>query len=689
VELGLGESAAGQSAVAEPAVAEPALGESVLGEPVSGEPAFGESAEPARRLERSRLGRLALRWTGTLVLPAMVYVALGMLRIGSAWAAPDRLAQCGCGDAAFVMWFLGWTPFAAAHGHSLFFTDWMFYPTGLNVLWNASLPLPALLAGPVAARWGVIAAYNVLVVVGFAGSALSAYLVLRRWARWPPAAFVGGLLYGFSPYMIGQGRGHLHMFLVLLVPVTLLLLDEALVRQRRPAWLVGPMLGAVLAAQLFTAEEVLASMALVGMIGLGVLLALFPRKVRARLRHGALTLVLAAATTVVLTAVPLRQQFAGPQRLQGLVSDPDRYPADLLGWVVPTGLVRFTSEAALRTSRAFAGNLAENGSYLGIPLLVVVLLTALLLWRRRPVVRWALVTLVLVMAFASGPSLHIRGRDTGAWMPLAMVRGVPLLQSVVGVRLALYAVLLAALLLAVGLDALHDTARDALTRVDRQPGRLRLRFRLPGGPRWLPGWLGHSLAVVPPVALALVALLPLLPRSFQYPVGDARIPAWFQSASVVHRVPQDSVLLMVPGASSVNSSPMLWQAAARFRFKIPSGFALNPRPEDGRGTFNAPPSYLMAALNRFRLGRPPRVDEERIMQMRVELAGWSVRTVVVVTETNANVAEQVDLLTRVVGRPPVHDSGAWVWYDVKPSRLVTLPVHPAPWPLGRVRLPPG
>ena len=629
------------------------------------------SAEHPRRPGLLQAARRVLRTTGILVLPAAAYITLGVLRVWPAWRAPTRLAQCGCGDAAFVMWFLGWTPFAAAHGHGLFFTDWLFHPAGVNTLWNISLPLPGLLAGPITQHWGVVVTYDILVVVGFAGSALSAYLVLRRWVRWPPAAFAGGLLYGYSPYMIGQGIGHLHMVLMLLVPPALLLLDDILVRQRLPSWLAGLLLGGVLAAQLLTAEEVLASMTVVGLIGLAVLVAIFPRQILPRLRRGALGLAVGGGTALALSAWPLAQQFAGRQRLHGRVSDPDRYRADLLSWVVPARIVRYAPASALRVSRDFTGNLAENGSYLGIPLLAIALVTAVVLWRRRRMVRWAAVTLVLVMAFASGPSLHIRGTDTGVWMPLATVRHVPLLQSIVGVRLAVYAVLLAALLLAVGADALHQTVRSGLAGVRRLP----------------PG-VGPAVAVVPPAVLLAVALLPLLPRSYHYPVTDTKVPAWFTSASALQRVPTGSVVVTVPWPSAQNAAPMLWQAEAGFRFKTPFGYALHPQP-DGRGTFNPQPSELLHALDRFRWGSPPRVDAGLIRQMRSDLASWDARSVVAVEQTNQHLAEQVDLLTRVIGRPPVHDTGAWAWYDIDPRRLAGLPVHPAPWPPRPVGLPTG
>ncbi len=98
-------------------------------------------------------------------------VLLGVLRLAPVWRSPTRLAQCGCGDAAFTMWYLGWTPHALGHGIDPFFTDSLFFPSGVNTLWNVSLPLPGVLLAPLTARWGVVFSYNVLIVLAFGATA--------------------------------------------------------------------------------------------------------------------------------------------------------------------------------------------------------------------------------------------------------------------------------------------------------------------------------------------------------------------------------------------------------------------------------------------------------------------------------------------------------------------------------------
>src|SRR5581483_3177214 len=160
------------------------------------------------------------------------------------------------------------------------------------------------------------------------------YLALRRWVHSRAAAAVGGLLYGFCPYMTSQALTHPHLVVALAPPLALLLLDELLARQRRRAVSVGAALGLLAAAQLLTGEEMLATMALTAVLGAVLLLLLRPREARARLGHAARGLCAAAAVFAVLAAYPLYVQFFGPQRASGALHAGRPYVADLLNLVV-------------------------------------------------------------------------------------------------------------------------------------------------------------------------------------------------------------------------------------------------------------------------------------------------------------------------------------------------------------------
>ena len=563
--------------------------------------------------------------------PALTFLAIAVAVLAPAWTNPARRGFCGCGDLAFTTWFLSWTPYALLHGHNPLFTDWLNYPSGVNVMWNVSLPLPGLLMAPVTLAFGPVATYNVLSALGFWTAGWAAYVVIRRWAPWRPAAFAGGLLFQLSPYMIGQQLGHVHMNLVALIPLILLCLDELLVRQHGRAWRWGALLGVLAAAQLLIAEEVLASVGLVGLAGLLALALLHPRQVAARIGYAGTGAAAAVVSFAVLAGYPLYVEFFGPQALHGAVQLTDRFSVDLLEVVVPSRRVLLRNGATDDMAARFTGNLAENGAYLGITLVAVVLLVVLVN-RRIATVRTLAALLLTTFVLSLGSHLHINGTVTGVALPFRLVRGVPLLESVTPTRLAVFTSLFAGALLAVGLDRLH--AR-------------------PGG----------SPAV--PAALALLALAPLAPQ-LAWGYTDTEVPGYYRSAAV-QRIPERSVAVMVPFPNRVDSRPELWQATAGMRFKTPGGYVLTPG-DNGRPTFGGVPSSVSGALRRIVLGRPlPALTPVFLGQLRSDLRRWQARTVIVTEHDHMD--RTLTLLTAVLHRPPVLDEGAFVWYDVDPATL--------------------
>ena len=83
---------------------------------------------------------------------------------------------------------------------------------------------------------GPVASLNVASTITPALTAFTAFVVIRRWAPWTPAAFVGGLLYGFSPFVLSSLEfAHLMTAALMLLPLILAVLDEILIRQRHSA----------------------------------------------------------------------------------------------------------------------------------------------------------------------------------------------------------------------------------------------------------------------------------------------------------------------------------------------------------------------------------------------------------------------------------------------------------------------
>ena len=166
-----------------------------------------------------------------------VYIVIGL----AAWWPDLRhmstaiFSSATLGDPQQALWFLGWEQHALLHGLNPFFSPAIFVPTGVNLGVNTSAPLLGLLTLPLAPFFGPNTILSFIAVVAMPLSATSAFLVLRWWKVWLPAAAIGGLVYGFTPNMVGQNLD-LHVGLTFLpLPPLIAATAVSLVQGRGPA----------------------------------------------------------------------------------------------------------------------------------------------------------------------------------------------------------------------------------------------------------------------------------------------------------------------------------------------------------------------------------------------------------------------------------------------------------------------
>ena len=346
----------------------------------------------------------------------LLFLGLAVLLLGSTWTSPtNRTLGAGVGDPGLFTWFLRWTPFAVGRRISPFVSDYLNHPDGINLMWNTWLPLPGLLLSPLTLFLGPVLTLNVLLTLAYSLSAWSAYLAIRRYVPSHGAAACGGLVYGFSPAMIGHSH-HPNLILIFLLPWLFVLLDEILVHQRRsPVWL-GVALGALAAAQLLIGAELFAGMVLLGLVLLVVLVVVHRHSLRDRGLYAATAFAVCLVVFELLAALPLRAQIAGPGRVHRDVTEEVRGASDLLAFVTPSRVSAIAPEVAIRLGDQFAGT---KETYLGIPLLILV--AVVFARRRSPVVRIGFAMLVVCMVLSLGSRLRVGGLVTSR--PAAVVGG--------------------------------------------------------------------------------------------------------------------------------------------------------------------------------------------------------------------------------------------------------------------------
>src|SRR5579863_400495 len=274
-------------------------------------PAQG-SAEPRTSINQPMTDTLALKETplavapehrrGSRSLPYLLaaggYLALSILVWWHVWSThPTAVTTCGCGDPSAAIWYTSWPAYALSHGLNPLFSSAVGYPTGVNLVFAAY----GVVLAPLTWLFGPVAALNVGLTLAPVLSALAMFALARRWVSFPPAAFVAGLLYGFSPFVLANvTTAHVDFSMVAIPPLVVICLDELLVRQRHRPAVTGVVLGVLLSAQFLVGTEVLILLVL-EVVFAAVLMAAYtywrrPELLRARVRPALRGTIVAGVT---------------------------------------------------------------------------------------------------------------------------------------------------------------------------------------------------------------------------------------------------------------------------------------------------------------------------------------------------------------------------------------------------------
>src|ERR1039457_1780993 len=171
-------------------------------------------------------------------------------------------------DPSQMMWLLKWWPYALSHHLNPFLTDYVWAPVGFNFAWMTSIPLPALAAAPLTASIGLVATYNILALLSAPSAAICTFVLCRRLSGSFWASMLGGFVFGFSSFMIGQTLGHLCLILSFPVPLAAYLISrrfEDSINTRKFIVLMA----AVLSSEFLIDMEMFATATVVGAVGLG------------------------------------------------------------------------------------------------------------------------------------------------------------------------------------------------------------------------------------------------------------------------------------------------------------------------------------------------------------------------------------------------------------------------------------
>jgi hypothetical protein len=534
-------------------------------------------------------------------------------------------------DSHLFVWWLNWFPWSAGHGQDPLFTTYQHFPTGVNAMWNTSVPALAFLLAPITLSVGAVAAFNIGMILGPVVSGLALVVALRPYVnRWLPRS-IAGLLYAFSPFVIAHGSvGHLNLVWAILPPLLLWAVHSIFVTPgARPAR-AGALLGGAFAVQTGIYSQT-AALGAVALVVAAACLAISRPQLAVERIPGVTTAAGACiATYLALCPYPLYQLLAGPARPRAQIRDPTTSGADIANVVVPSHLSAFRSGTG-QLGEHLRSHPGEQGGYLGVALLIVLVVAVVAL--RSTLVRVTASVGLVLLVLSFGISLVVLDHDTGIPLPWHLVDRVPLLAEIEPVRFQVFVALCAAVIIAVWLDHLADR---------------------PAGP--------HRTAAV---VATLLATATWLPSNSQETV-PATVPTFFTRSAQKYLDGRD-VVETVPRISGEwvgGADPLLWQAASGMTYRTTGGYFIGSDPRHDL-LLEAPSNLYQDVAEQLSAGRTTSMTGAGAAARQLRRAGVTV--VLVVDRPGVDSAPLIEWTRRVTGSPGRRIDDAWLFSLRRPA----------------------
>src|SRR5882724_186298 len=315
----------------------------------------------------------------------------------------------GDGDPWYSLWMLWFTKHSLVElGRLPLFSDALFYPRGADLRYFSLIMFPLLLSLPLVYLAGLIAAYNLLILLSLAAAGYATFLSVQYLTKDGRVAFISGLIFAFCPYHLTRSLEHL--FLVgsaACLPLYVLFLIKALQERGTSNVLLASVV--FLLTMLSNPYYVIF---LILFTGIYVLFHLW------RLRHAgsrsilikrvALVVGCTAVLSLPIAALALRTEWPDIV-LSTSLAEVNQWSADLLAFFLPSPYHTLWGSLVEAIYANFTGNVFEQTVYIGYVVLALALI-ALVKARQEETRVWALCA-ISFFVLALGPFLHIHGKD--------------------------------------------------------------------------------------------------------------------------------------------------------------------------------------------------------------------------------------------------------------------------------------
>jgi hypothetical protein len=437
------------------------------------------------------------------------------------------------GDPAFYMWSMKWIPYALTHGLNPFITNQVWGDIPYNLTTTSFVPALSLLLWPITSIFGVIFSYNFANILGLSLGSFGVYLLGLQWVD-RKSSLVGSLVFFFSPYVWGQLIAHLNLSFVVAIPFLVLFfvlrMNGKLTRLK---FILFSTL--MLLIQFGISIEVFATFVFIATISFAIvfLFAIHNRNILKILIRTAIEQIVSMVLSMIIL-IPYLLLFFHDMPT-GTFNPASMYSADIINFFIPTVINLLFGKHFVPISSQFTGNSSEQGTYLGIFLIVLAagLFVRHAFYKKTENSGKIIVLLILFLVtvvFSLGPALHIlQFNKQTILLPWNIIDRLPLIKNALPVRFSLYTDIIAALL---------------------------IMF-----------WFYETQKKIPVYIFTFLIILSLIPNPKVVYPPNVSIPTFFKNQEYKKAINKGDTVLIIPTYDQ-GGIPAFYQAISNFHFKI-------------------------------------------------------------------------------------------------------------------------
>lgn len=308
-----------------------------------------------------------------------------------------------------------------------FFTDYLYYPIGTNLLFNLNMSLQSIISIPLQYFLNLFFIYNIFTISSFVLTAYGTYLLVKYLTKDKMASFVSGIIFSFSPFrFVRLFAGHLYLLETSFLPFYVLFFIKTVKEPNRKNVLLSVLF---LTLTLFTSLTYFSFLMIFTALYIFYYLANNKKIIlnKKSSRHIILTFFLFFLITSPYFYTLAKEYFTVEYKdMPRSIDESELYSADLAAFFLPLSksvlFGKYTQELWNWQNDFFTGNWNESSVFIGFTVLSILFLS--FLNKNKELNFWKF-SFIIFLLLSLGPLLQIASINTEIPLPYNILFAFP------------------------------------------------------------------------------------------------------------------------------------------------------------------------------------------------------------------------------------------------------------------------